>query len=143
MYRRKANYYKSLLLLLAFGLHLLTGFACSVSPWLHQLHHAAQTVQPQCDDHTPPCHKQQKQTSQQESEEEDCCSATAALAQKAEKSISRTVDAPEVPLVTSLIPSFFQWQPSVDQAIAISPHIRWRQPGAPPDLCIVLSTFRI
>ena len=141
MQRKQTTYWKSLLLLLAFGLHTITGFACSVSPWLHQLHHAAQAAA--SDDHTPPCH-QKKEHSKKEAPQKDCCAASVALAQKAEKSLTRSIDAPEVALVASFLVSFFQWQP-VASLSDTGPllYARWRHPGAPPNLCIALHTFRI
>lgn len=80
-----------------------------------------------------------------ENSADDCCSKNVVEVEKVEKSVSRTIDAPDVTFLTSFILSYsslFSVFPSQDKSQAPD-DVRWRFPATIQNLRIVIQSFQI
>ena len=145
----KATYFKALLLLIAFSMSTVVGFACSLSDLFHEFHH-----------HNSPATKAHKHKDQNEhvhdhsgshhdnnpneEKKDNCCSQSLVELQKVEKSISRSIEAPNLHLALFLKSTYnevFCFQP--EENTIFTPNIRRRAPTTIQDLRIVIQSFQI
>jgi hypothetical protein len=152
------TYYKALVLLTIFSLNTVVSFACSFSSFFHSFHHetplASVASKPSHDhnhnDHHHHKHHHDGPEKDQESTHgsgtsDDCCSQYLLEVDKSEKSVSRSIDAPNTVMLSS-----FAWLYSSlssiygrEERTLYPDHIRWRLPATIQDLRIVIQSFQI
>ena len=154
MIRRQGTYYKALLLVTVFSLNTVVSFACSLGGLFHTLHHG-RTVNSASshhndhhghngghkNDHGNKAHNH----SEKEKTGDDCCSNNVIEVEKVEKSVSRTIEAPSVVFLTSLLTTYsaiFQLFPTYDTVFYPDP-VRWRLSTTIQNLRIVIQSFQI
>lgn len=158
MIERKGAYYKAWLLLIVFSLNTVVSFACSLNGFFHSLHHSNAAPSKQHDhssahghghgkEHHPAgnAHHQQENPGSTESSNDDCCSRFVVEVEKTEKSVSRSIGAPDAVFLTSFIasfPSLFSLLP-LQENTSYPPYVRWRLPSTIQDLRIVIQSFQI
>ena len=145
----KGTYFKALLLLIAFSMGTVVSFACSLSDLFHEFHH-----------HNSPANKAHKHKDQnehihdhsgrhhdddpKEEKKDNCCSQSLIELQKVEKSVSRSIEAPNlflVALFASTNSELFSFQ-SVEKT-SFPQKTRRRPPTTIQDLRIVIQSFQI
>ena len=151
MHTAVRTYYKALILLVVFSSNTLISFACSYSNLFHSSHHhttPAKKKHQHSDshhehDHSANHHDESNKTESNES----CCSTSVVALHKAEKAISRYIDAPIAPFVNHFIFGFvisyidiFHLHPKDTLSIHEN---RWRAPTTIQDLRIVIQSFQI
>lgn len=146
------TYYKALLLLLVFSSNTAISFACSYSSFFHSLHHhqkSSTTAHQHADknhkhDHSGNHHAASNDDGEQK---ENCCSTVVVHFQKAEKAISRNIDAPDASFIHFFSPDYILSYAHLFPLVLVqnlSVHqIRWRPPATIHDLRIVIQSFQI
>jgi hypothetical protein len=154
MKRSKGTYYKALALLVVFGMNTLVIFACSFSSLFHSFHHqrsASSTDHSRTHQHPHANHVHQHDDPGSQNHgsvpgpNDNCCAKYVVVIEKADKSISRTIVAPnlfpQVPFVATLISIF---TPSPVETNKLFPeNTRRRIPPTIQDLRIVIQSFQI
>jgi hypothetical protein len=153
----KQTYYKAWFLLIVFSLNSIISFACSLSSLFHGFHHHSITTEHNNEqiighhhslDKSGEHHHDQEQggeQSQSPSSSEDCCSKSLVEVEKVDKSISRTIQLPEINIFTSFFLAYtpcFLWH-GTEEKTFLTYHVRWRPPATIQDLRIVIQSFQI
>lgn len=153
----QGTYYKALLLFTVFSLNTVVSFACSLGGLFHNLHHgstATSTASHHVNHHDhkgghkhnhASKHQHDNQLETENSTKDDCCSNNVIEIEKVEKSLSRTIEAPSVVFLTSLLTTYssiFQAFP-VQDPIFYPDSVRWRVPTTIQNLRIVIQSFQI
>jgi len=154
----KRTYYKALLLAIVFSLNTGVGFACSFSNLFHGMHHhkAASTSEhkhsgshhskSETAEHnhgSQAAHKHDDHSSK-DSKDGDCCSKSVVEIEKAEKAVSKTIEAPNANFVTSFFAASSQsFLLSITGNTFFTRYVRWRLPATIQDLRIVIQSFQI
>lgn len=153
MYSRRYKI-KAAFLLFVFALNTVVSFACSTSGVLHKLHHKAD-AESTAHQHKSNSHKHQHSHSHKQDGKhnhsdkdqkgkDDCCSNNVVSLQKADKSVSRSIEAPNVSFVSAFLLSYFSLPNSLVQENTFFPDdIRRRLPTTIQDLRIVIQSFQI
>ena len=155
MQTARKTYYKALFLLLVFSMNTAVSFACSLSGYVHALHHnsfaSAATQDPASQKHEETfhhehdCHTVPDAPLPDENKKDDCCTKYAIEIQKVEKAVSKTIDAPEASFITSFIASFISLTGLEENLSPVyqPDNARWRIPGTIQDLRIAIQSFQI
>lgn len=164
MVANSGTYCKAFVLLFVFSLNTVVSFACSLSDVFHHFHHhnsGAKTETKVIDDdrsrskmhhhnhdkaHPHDHDKMPEEEKDQNTNHtsDDCCSNAVVEMQLVDKSVSRSIDAPNVFFVGALLaayyPRFFNsgWQQK-----HFPDFTRWRPPATIQDLRIVIQSFQI
>jgi ABC-type nickel/cobalt efflux system permease component RcnA len=145
----KRTYSKAILLLIVFSMNTVVSFACSFSTLFHQSHHNNTNVQSdhhhnepaQEDEHAE--HQHDPKTTDKK-DVHDCCSESVLAIEQMEKSVSKTIEAPDVLFLTVLLASYSSAFPlSTTLKVVLPCHDRWRVPTTIQDLRIVIQSFQI
>jgi hypothetical protein len=153
----KRTYFKALFLAIVFSLNTVVSFACSFSPLFHGMHHHKADVA--TDKHSGNPHSQGETAehhhgskaehqhddhSSKDSKDDDCCSEFVVEIEKAEKAVSKTIEAPNAIFATSFLSSYSQLFLLSTTGDTSFPHyVRWRLPATIQDLRIVIQSFQI
>ncbi len=159
MQATKRTYYKAFLLFAAFSLNTVVSFACSFSNLFHGIHHhetaAASTAEhehsgnhhaaAQKDTHEHDDQQEHKHgTDSSDDSKDDCCSRSVVEIEKAEKAVSRSIEAPHAIFIASFFATYSSlFQIDIIQNTRIPTNIRWRLPATIQDLRIVIQSFQI
>ncbi len=158
MQATKRTYYKAFLLFAAFSLNTVVSFACSFSNLFHGMHHhkAAATTEHKHSGnhhskgenaehhHGSQAEHQHDDHSSKDSKDDDCCSKSVVEIEKAEKAVSKTIEAPNAIFVTSFLSSYSQlFLLSTTGNTSFTHYVRWRLPATIQDLRIVIQSFQI
>ena len=145
----KGTYFKALLLLIAFSMSTVVSFACSFSDLFHEYHHhnsRASKAHKHKDqnehihDHSGSHHD----NSTNEEKKDNCCSSSLVELQKVEKSVSRSIEAPNLSLVACFASSNSELFSVQSACKTILPkEIRRRPPATIQDIRIVIQSFQI
>jgi hypothetical protein len=148
----KGTYYKSLFLLMVFSLNMIVSMACSLSSYVHSLHHESPATD---------FHSGQKKTHHHQHEhskkphhlhdpktglpKDDCCSGSVVLVQQMDKSVTRSIEAPGILSTIVLLPGFVSITDlfTTEEKTKTPPFDRWRQPATITDLRIIIQSFQI
>lgn len=150
----KRTYFKGLLLFIVFSLNTVVSFACSFSSLFHSFHHSTSAVSHQAlasDYHSHGEEHQHESTTNQDANStsdestDDCCSKLILEVEKAEKAVSKSIEAPAAIFLTSFLSTF---SPSLslllaEENVSYLRYIRWRLPATIQDLRIVIQSFQI
>ncbi len=155
----KRIYYKALLLAIVFISNTVVSIACSFSNLFHGMHHhkaAAATEHKHSGSHHSKgesaehhhgsqAEHQHDDHSSKNSKDDDCCSKSVVETEKAEKVVSKTIEAPNVFFVTSIIAAYspFFSLHTIERKTFFSEYVRWRLPATIQDLRIVIQSFQI
>ncbi len=75
---------------------------------------------------------------------DDCCSKSVIEIEKAEKAVSRTIEAPHAIFVTSLFAAYSElFSLTAIDKVSLTHIVRWRLPATIQDLRIVIQSFQI
>lgn len=149
---QKGVYIKAMFLLIVFSLNTVVSFACSLGGFFHTLHHATASVKehnghhPPKEEHQHHDHSTSHHDSQpSEKEDDNCCSKNVIAIEKAEKAVSRTIQAPDAVFLTSFLTAYSSLFSSLpaEESTAYPPIVRWRLPATIQDLRIVIQSFQI
>ncbi|HVG11938.1 MAG TPA: hypothetical protein VM843_02990 [Flavisolibacter sp.] len=145
----KRTYVKALLMLTVFSMNTVVSFACSLSTLFHQSHHNSTAGQPD-HHHNKGTHDDEHAEHQYDpkasdaKDVNDCCSESVLAIEQVEKSVSRTIEAPDVFFLTVLLASYSSTFQFSTLPKAVFPyHDRWRVPTTIQDLRIVIQSFQI
>jgi hypothetical protein len=162
----KGTYYKALLLLGVFSLNTLVSFACSFSIYFHSFHHhnspspasegQAEKGHPHHGvdskhdhSHGHDAHQHGNGTEHHSPDKEipkdDCCSSSTVQVEKLEKSVSRSIEAPNAVFLTLFLTVYASlYLPELPvNSTSIPSYIRWRFPATIQNLRIVIQSFQI
>jgi hypothetical protein len=153
------TYYKALLLLTVFSLNTVVSFACSFGGIFHNFHHKHSLITVQGhsskgdhfhkhghehkhvhDQSTAPNHG----STDPSDSKGNCCSDSVVELQKLDKSVSRSIEAPDIISISIHIAAYsqlFSVQAVEETLFATSD--RWRPPTTIQDLRIVIQSFQI
>lgn len=157
----KGTFYKALVLLTVFSLNTVVSFACSLSSLFHNLHHHNSSAKIERHHghrhdhakghthgkaHVHPHDKapEERQDHHSNGAKDDCCSNSVVVMQQADKSVSRSIEVPNVFFVASVLTPLYHL--SFSEAIpkkAFKHNLRWRHPTTIQDLRIVIQSFQI
>ena len=149
----KGTYYKALLLLVVFSLNTLVSFACSLGGVFHSLHHSSSVSSSHKqhkhhhggDEKPQPHEHKDNHHSKSDAHKDDCCSNSVLQIEKIEKSVSRSIEAPNAVFLTSFLTYFtslFSLFPAEEKTF-FPYYIRWRLTSTIQDLRIVIQSFQI
>ena len=145
----KGTYFKALLLLIAFSMSTVVSFACSFSDLFHEFHHhnspgTKSHKHKEQNEHTHDHSGSHHDNGPTEENKDDCCSRSLIELQKVEKSVSRSIEAPNLLLLAfsaSAYSELFSFQS--EHKTILPKKIRWRPPATIRDLRIVIQSFQI
>ena len=147
----KGTYYKAILLLIVFSLNTVVSFACSFGGMFHEFHHkVSSTTEPKHSHHEGHKHDHGKSSEQKHDSEtpvdskDNCCSLSVVEMQKLDKSISRSIEAPNLIFIISFAAAYSEFfsLPALQQAV-FPDFVRWRPPPTIQDLRIIIQSFQI
>ena len=150
----KGTYLKALLLLVVFGMSTMVSFACSFSSLFHSFHHQRSASLPEHSrSHQHPdanhTHDHDGPGSQPHDpipgSADDCCAKYVVVIEKADKSITRTLELSnafsQVPFIVAYTSSFTTLP--IETKKLFPENIRRRAPATIQDLRIVIQSFQI
>jgi hypothetical protein len=145
---------KAFILLLVFAFNTIVAFACSSSGAFHRFHHDSD-MQTESKGEPGDHHKGHHEDADQPDKghnhekhtddgEDNCCSKSAVSFQKADKSPSRTIEAPSSGFVSAFFVTYLSYSlGAFKECTVFPPHVRWRSPATIQDLRIVIQSFQI
>ncbi len=141
---KKGTYYKSLFLLMVFSLNMVVSMACSLSSYVHSLHHESPLTNShhQHEHSKKPHHLHDEKTGLPK---DDCCSGSVVLVQQMDKSVARSIEAPGILSTLVLLPGFVSITDLTlaEEKTQTPPFDRWRPPATIEDLRIMIQSFQI
>ena len=147
----KGTYYKAILLLIIFSLNTVVSFACSFGGMFHEFHHkSSSTTEAKHSQHDGHKHDHSKSSEHKQNSDnpgdskDNCCSLSVVEMQKLDKSISRSIEAPNLIFITSFVAAYPECfsLPEFQQTI-YPDFVRWRPPATIQDLRIIIQSFQI
>ncbi len=148
--------YKALFLFLVFSMNTVVSFACLFSDVFHNFHHHNRITATKEHDHSGDHHAQAHKhhgdkpahshdTAPSGKSKDDCCSDSIVAIEKADKSLSRAIGAPQV---HSVLSSFYPDHSTLyfkekTNRLILPVQDRWRYPATIQDLRIVIQSFQI
>lgn len=155
MDRKGSTYWKALLLVLVFCMNTVISFACSLSGFVHGMHHHPGGNAPHV--HTAAVNEyhhegqqehgihQEDTTGSDEQSSGDCCSSSVVSLEKVDKSTARGIDVPGAVFFTATANKFFEVQQldARDIIVAHPERLRWRILATIPDPRIAMQSFQI
>jgi hypothetical protein len=147
---KKRTYFKALLLVIVFSLNTVISFACSFSSLFHGVHHHNSSVAAPDKHNGSVAHthnheaQPHKKTDSKEEQKGDCCSTSIVEVEKTDKSVSRTIEAPDTLFLAAFIATYSSLLDYFTVERTVKPHWdRWRPPATIQDIRIVIQSFQI
>ena len=147
----KGTYYKAMLLLIVFSSGTVVSFACSLGGIFHEYHHqSSATEQTKHSDDAAHKHhhgktsKHEYDTQARAESKNYCCTDSVVEMQKLDKSVSRSIEAPNlisIPFFIAACCELFSLE--VQDRPVYQNYVRWRPPTTIQDLRIVIQSFQI